>query len=112
MVGVMTIDLSAAFDMVDHPLLLQKLQLFGLEDDALSRIGSYISGRSQSVIVDGCMSPPLDIDCGVPQRSILGPLMYIIFTNDIPDLVHDHPVSFKDQQAACQACGMHSMLCG
>ena len=93
MVGVMMIDLSAAFDMVDHPLLLQKLQLFGLEGDALSWVGSYISGRSQSVIVDGCMSPPLDIECGVPQGSILGPLMYIIFTNDIPDLVHDHPVS-------------------
>ena len=77
----------------------------GLEGDALSWVGSYISGRSQSVIVDGCMSPPLDIECGVPQGSILGPLMYIIFTNDIPDLVHDHPVSYKDHKAACQACG-------
>ena len=105
MVGVMMIDLSAAFDMVDHPLLLQKLQLFGLEDDALSWVRSYISGRSQSVIVDGCMSPPLAIDCGVPQGSILGPLMYIIFTNDIPDLAHDHNVSYKDRPAACQACG-------
>ena len=105
MVGVMMIDLSAAFDMVDHPLLLQKLQLFGLETTALAWVKSYISERSQSVIVDGCLSPPLDIECGVPQGSILGPLMYIIFTNDIPDLVHDHPVSYKDPQPACQPCG-------
>ena len=104
MVGVMMIDLSAAFDMVDHPLLLQKLQLFGLEDAALNWVSSYISGRSQSVIVDGCLSPPLDIKCGVPQGSILGPLLYIIFTNDIPDLVHDHPVSHKDTLPACK-CG-------
>ena len=62
MVGVMMIDLSAAFDMVDHPCLQQKLQLFGLKDDALSWVGRYLSGRSQSVIVGGCMSTPLDID--------------------------------------------------
>ena len=84
------VDLSAAFDMVDHPLLLQKLQLFGLDDSALAWIRSYISGRSQSVIVDGCLSPSIDIEYGVPQGPILGPLMYIIFTNDKPDLVHDH----------------------
>ena len=68
-------------------------------------VQSYLSGRSQSVIVDGCMSPPLDIECGVPQGSILGPLLYIIFTNDIPDLVHDHSVSYKDQQSLCKECG-------
>ena len=105
LVGVMMIDLSAAFDMVDHPLLLQKLQLLGLEHDAVAWVQSYLSGRSQSVIVDGCMSPPLDIECGVPQGSILGPLLYIIFTNDIPDLVHHHSVSYKDQQNLCQECG-------
>jgi len=77
MAGVMMVDLSAAFDM-------QKLKLFGLDETALAWVKSYISGRSQSVTVDGCLFPPLDIKCGVPQSSILGPLMYIIFTNDIP----------------------------
>ena len=78
LVGVMMIDLSAAFDMVDHPLLLEKLKLFGLEEGSLSWIRSYLTNRTQNVYVDGCLSPPLDIDCGVPQGSILGPLMYII----------------------------------
>ena len=105
MVGVMMVDLSAAFDMVDHPLLLQKLKLLGLEDDSLAWMNSYLSGRSQSVLVDGCLSPPLDVECGVPQGSILGPLLYIIFTNDIPDLVHQHSVSYKDQPSSCQGCG-------
>ena len=105
MVGVMMVDLSAAFDMVDHPLLLEKLQLLGLGDGALAWMKSYLSDRSQSVMVDGCMSPPLNIECGVPQGSILGPLLYIIFTNDIPDLVHDHSISQENQQRSCQDCG-------
>ena len=61
MVGVMMIDLSAAFDMVDHSLLLQKLELFGLDDGSLSWIASYLSNRYQSVCVDGCLSPPFTI---------------------------------------------------
>ena len=54
MVGVMLIDLSAAFDMVDHDLLLRKLELFGLDR-------SYLSGRSHVVCVDGFISPPLEL---------------------------------------------------
>jgi hypothetical protein len=96
MVGVMMIDLSAAFDMVDHELLLKKLELFGLTEGALAWFRSYLSDRSQVVCVDGCNSPPLAVDCGVPQGSILGPLLYILFTYDIPNLVHEHPVSFQE----------------
>ena len=105
MVGVMMIDLSAAFDMVDHGLLLQKLEVFGLDNKAISWIESYLSNRCQSVFVDGCLSPPLAIECGVPQGSILGPLMYILFTNDVPDLVHNHPVNYKKPNTFCQDCG-------
>ena len=75
----MMIDLSAAFDMVDHNLLLKKLDLFGLDRRSLMWVSSYLSQRNQSVCVDGCMSPPLPVVCGVPQGSILGPLFYILF---------------------------------
>ena len=105
MVGVMMVDLSAAFDMVDYQLLLQKLELFGLDKEALSWMGSYLIGRKQSVFVDGSLSPPLGIECGVPQGSILGPLMYILYTNDIPDLPHDHPVSVAQPVPYCHDCG-------
>ena len=92
LVGVMMVDLSAAFDMVDHDILLKKLQLFGLDDMALSWVKSYLSGRCQSVYVDGCLSPPLYIACGVPQGSVLGMLLYILFTNDLQDSVHEEHI--------------------
>ena len=105
MVGVMMIDLSAAFDMVDHELLLQKLELFGMDARALRWVESYLTTRYQSVCVDGCLSPPQLVECWVPQGSILGPLFYILFTHDIPDLVHDHPVSYRSPVPYCKECG-------
>ena len=62
----MMVDLSAAFDMVDYNLLLQKLELFGLDSAAVAWMRSYLVGRQQSVLVDGSLSPPLSIECGVP----------------------------------------------
>ena len=104
MVGVMMIDLSAAFDMVDHNILLKKLELYGMEEQTRNWMKSYLSSRTQVVMVDGCLSPPLSVTCGVPQGSILGPLLYILFTNEIPDLVHDHPVSFMSPLPHCAGC--------
>ena len=101
--GVCLLDMSAAFDVVDHTLLIQKLSLYGLDDDSLSWIRSYLSGRSQSVIIEGCLSKLLQVETGVPQGSILGPLFYTLFTNELPEVIHDNweqqePVDNAEQE--------------
>ena len=84
--------MSAAFDIVDHDLLLKKLQLYGFKEDAISWVGSYLSDRKQCVCIDGCLSKMLPVSTGVPQGSILGPIFFILFTNELPDIVQDHLV--------------------
>ena len=81
------LDMSAAFDVVDHDIPLNKLKLYGFDDLALKWVNDYLSGRSQAVYIDGCMSSFLPVDVGVPQGSILGPLFYVLFTNDFPETI-------------------------
>ena len=83
------LDMSAAFDVVDHQILLQKLSLYGLHNDALNWISSYLSERTQCVTIDGSLSKMLPVKSGVPQGSILGPLLYTVFTNELPEVIHD-----------------------
>ena len=106
--GVCMMDMSAAFDVVDPELLLQKLQLYGFDDGAVEWMKNYLTNRSQSVYIDGSLSSPLDLEVGVPQGSILGPLCYIIFTNDLPESIHEDTV--HDEHTAspnthCSVCG-------
>ena len=102
MVGVLLCDQSAAFDLCDHYLLVEKLKLMGLEDEAASWIWSYLSGRKQSCYVDGHLSAPKNLfSCGVPQGSIGGPLLWLCFTCDQPDVTHDHPVQGEDLHRGC-----------
>ena len=84
------LDLSAAFDVVDTQILLDKLRLYGFEDNSVDWLQSYLTSRRQQVYVDGALSEPLEVNIGVPQGSILGPLLYTIFTNELPEVVHKH----------------------
>ena len=87
LVGVCMLDMSAAFDVVDHSILIDKLKLYGFDDGAVGWMANYLSGRSQAVYIDGALSSFLEVDVDVLQGSILGPLCYILYTNDFPETI-------------------------
>ena len=106
MVGVLLCDQSAAFDLCDHYLLVEKMKLMGVDDMSASWFWSYLSGRRQSCYVDGQVSAALDIPpCGVPQGSIGGPILWLLFTCDQPDVIHEHEVDGQDPQRGCGGGG-------
>ena len=82
-VSVVFLDLRKAFDTVNHLLLLNELRQIGCSDSALSWFRDYLTGRSQCTNVDNNMSNSEPITCGVPQGSVLGPLLFIIYINNV-----------------------------
>ena len=88
------LDLSAAFDTIDHSILLSRLQTcFGISGSVLSWFESYFSGRFQSVSVHGTLSAPSPLLHGVPQGSVLGPILFVLFTYPLFTIVNAHLLS-------------------
>ena len=90
------LDVSAAFDKVWHNGLLAKLDQIGVEGTFLDTISSYLAGRKQVVVVDGVKSDILEVQAGVPQGSRLGPLLFIIYMNDIVNDIESDILIFAD----------------
>ena len=90
------LDMSKAFDRVNHSILLQKLKQHGVTGNLLGWLENYLTDRVIQVRVDGALSKPVAITSGVPQGSVLGPILFLIYANDIPDLVHCKIILFAD----------------
>ena len=82
--GAIYIDLKKAFDTIDHNLLLAKLRQYGIDSQPLRWIDSYLKDRHQRVEINGVLSSPAIIQSGVPQGSIMGSLLFILYINDLP----------------------------
>ena len=91
------LDLSKAFDTINHDILLMKLKRYGIRGVALKWFRSYLNQRMQYVSFKGVHSKTGKVEYGVPQGSVLGPLLFILYSNDIPlSLTHSKAILFAD----------------
>ena len=85
--GMILIDLQNAFDTMDHEIFLLKMKYLGFAESTISWFRSYLEERTFLVDVNGVLSNPGNLTCGVPQRSILGPLLFLLYVNDMSQSV-------------------------
>ena len=102
MSALLALDNSAAFDIVDHPLLLMKMEEIGFAPDTLRWMDSFLSNRMQVTEVESFLSPPLQHPpCSIIQGSIGSCILYQIFTVDLPQAIHPHPPHPPHEETGC-----------
>ena len=102
--GVVFIDLKKAFDTIDHKIILQKLGNYGVDPNSLRWFESYLSNRTQKCRINGHLSKSKPVTCGVPHGSNLGPLLFLLYINELPNsLNHAVPRMFADDTSVSYA---------
>ena len=123
-IALTLLDLSAAFDTIDHTILLRRLSdWFGVSGKALDWFKSYLTGRSQRIKLGNCLSSRSDLSFGVPQGSVLGPLLFTLYTTPLSSLISEHAIphhlyaddsqlyiSFSSGNSAAALNGLQSCL--
>ena len=94
--GVILTDLQNAFDTINHEILLGKLHAIGFSEKTVAWFKSYLSDRAFKVNINNYFSDLSKISCGVPQGSILGPLLFLLYVNDMPQAVHSDLFLYAD----------------
>ena len=96
-VMLLLLEMSAAFDTVDHSILLSRYRLstsFGINGKALAWFRSYLHNRSQFISIDSYRSTNRPLTCGVPQGSVLGPILYLMYVSPVGYIMRRHGVSY------------------
>ena len=90
------IDLQKAFDTIDHSILLEKMTCLGFAESTIAWYKSYVTNRCFIVNVGKNFSSPDELSCGVPQGPILGPLLFLLYVNDMPQAVNSDILLYAD----------------
>ena len=102
---IVYLDFAKAFDSVCNRRLLFKLTNCGIGDDLLKWFRSYLSNRRQRCVVQGYTSITVPVTSGVPQGNILGPLLFLVYVNDLPNVVDNSVILFADHSKRCKVIG-------
>ena len=95
-IDIAVLDFSKAFDTVPHDGLLSKLKHYGIDKNIWQWISNFLKQRKQCVVVDGVSSGLVDVDSGVPQGTVLGPILFLLHINDLPSIVSSKVRLFAD----------------
>ena len=100
-IRAVSLDISRAFDLVWHPALLTKLSSYGIQGHLHSWLADFLSRHSERVALNGVLSSPLPVQAGVPQGSVLGPVLFMVFINDLSDSLENPLYLFADDSTLC-----------
>ena len=92
--AMVLLDLSSAFDTVNHTVLVNTLMSLGIKGQALEWFKSYLSCHSQAVLINGCLSDFVPLTCGVPQGSVGGPTLFSLYLTGLKNIFHHHSLSY------------------